>query len=363
MLSSKRSERDRSLPRAHRRQSPLDFEPSDAHYTLIRSPKDLRRLTAEIARGTRSYPIVGLMLQDAHDRPVLTAQELRAIAEAETRIYLIIGDYLIRRIDRTHGARIKLGEGVVAVWWPVLQAQAAPAAHDTSRDAMLAQFARELDLSRPGVRGEIVRLEEARASLESQLAETRESYRRLEQERRTLVFDEIAQTTRADTAEQMLDEALRELQSLTDAGLDSDELQLVARMGPEDRLHRLIFREWMRLTPADRREQPLSYIFGPRFIDTVEQNADISRDRLARVCAMIACGRRHAGLEIHALRRGRGPNAEPLMRADGAKAYRARVTTSTPNTPSASRLHFWTQGSMIEFGSLGQHDDFSIPDA
>lgn len=330
----------------------------DASYTLVRSPKDVRRLIAEILRDTRDYPIIGLTLREGEARPTLTPQEVRAIAGERTRIYLIVGDYLLQRLQRAQGTKLGPARGAVWVWW------AECGACDAGCSNAFQQFAHELELSRPAVRREIERLADALASIEHELAEGRESNSGLKRDLRAAELDDRRATARAEAAEQKLEEARAYLKSLKDAGLDSDELRMIAQMDPEDRLHRLIFREWMRLTPSDRREHQLSYTFGVRFVAMVEGHPDIPRDRLAWVCAMIACGRKPVGLDVHALRKGNGGNNQQVVRADGAKAWRARITTNTPNAPAASRLHYWTHASSrVEFGSVGHHDDFSIPPA
>jgi hypothetical protein len=324
--------------------------------TLVRSPKDVRRLMAEIYRDTRDYPIVGLALRGGEAEPALMPREVRAVAGQETRIYLIVGDYLLRRLQKTQGTELSVARGVVWVWWPGF---VQGIDHDASRSIVLQQFAREFELSRPVVRSEIERLVDARASLERELAEARESSSGLKRDLRAADLDGLRATARAEAAELGLEEARTYLGSLKNAGLDDDELRMIAQMSPEDRLHRLIFREWMRLTPSDRREYQLSYSFGVRFVATAEEHRDIPRDRLAWVCAMIACGRKPAGLDVHALRKGNGGNDPQVVRADGAKAWRARITTSAPNAPAATRLHFWTRassGAGIEFGSVGSHD-------
>jgi hypothetical protein len=326
---------------------------SDAGYTLVRSSRDVRRLMAEISRAARDYPIVGITLRDGEAGPALTPQEVRAVAGERARIYLIVGDFLLRRLHRAQGAKL----GPAWVWWPECST------HEAGCGNALQQFAREFELSRPVVQSEIERLVDGRASLERELAEARESSNDLKRDLRAAEFDGLQATARAEAAELGLEEARAYFRSLEDAGLNDDELRMIAQMSPEDRLHRLIFREWMRLTSSDRRELQLSYSFGVRFVATAEEHRDIPRDRLAWVCAMIACGRKPAGLDVHALRKGNGGNDPQIVRADGAKAWRARITTSAPNAPVASRLHFWTHsdgGAGVEFGSVGSHDS-SIP--
>jgi hypothetical protein len=327
-------------------------------YTLVRSPKDVRCLIAEIIRETRDYPIIGLTQRDGEARPALTPQEVRAVAGERTRVYLIVGDYLLRRLQRGEGTKLGAACGAAWVWWPECGAL------DPGSSSGPQQFSHEFELSRPIVRREVERLAGELATSGHELAEAREGNIGLKRDLRAAEIDKRRAVVRAEAAEQMLEEAQAYLKSLEDADLDSDELRMIAQMDPEDGLHRLIFREWMRLTPSDRREHQLSYVFGVRFVATVEQHRDIPRDRLAWACAMIACGRKPAGLDVHPLHKGNGGNDSQVVRADGAKAWRARITTNAPNAPAASRLHFWIHSrgkAGVEFGSVGYHDDFSIP--
>jgi hypothetical protein len=341
------------MPRAeHPPRSPWSF-PDDSH-TLVRSQKDVRRLIAEILRDTRDYPIIGLTLRDGEASPALTPQEVRAVAGERTRIYLIVGHYLLQRLQRAQGTKLGPAREAVWVWWPECGAR------DPGRSSTFQRLAHELELSRPVVRREIERLADTLVSTGQELAEGRESNSGLKRDLRAAEIDKRRAVVRTEAAEQKLEEARAYLKSLKDAGLDGDELRMIAQMDPEDRLHRLIFREWMRLTPSDRRAHQLSYAFGVRFVATVEKHRDIPRDRLAWACAMIACRRKPAGLDVHPLRKGNGGNDSQVVRADGAKAWRARITTSAPNVPAASRLHFWIHpggGAGVEFGSVGYHDD------
>jgi hypothetical protein len=347
-----------STPRAER--TPCSPESSqESSYTLVRSARDVLRLIAEIIRATRDYPIVGVTQRDGEARAALTPQEVQAVTGERTRVYLIVGDYVLRRLERAEGPKFGAACGTAWVWWPECRVR------DAGTSSGLEQFAPEFELSRPAVRGELDRLAGELATSGHELAEAREGNIGLKRNLRAAEVDERRAVVRSEAAEQMLEEARAYLKSLKDAGLDSDELRMIAQMELEDRLHRLIFREWMRLTPSDRREHQLSYVFGVRFVATVEQHRDIPRDRLAWACAMIACNRKPAGLDVHPLRKGNGGNDPQVVRTDGAKAWRARITTNVPNAPVASRLHFWinaTGGAGVEFGSVGYHDDFSIPD-
>lgn len=104
------------------------------------------------------------------------------------------------------------------------------------------------------------------------------------------------------------------------------------------------------------------------FLDSVRALEGVSVDKIVEVCAQVACGRAHRlpGREVHVLRASdRGPG---IVRADDdAKAWRCAIQV---NTPSARRLHWWeipgahdqhSDSRVIEFASVGLHDDLSIP--
>jgi hypothetical protein len=113
------------------------------------------------------------------------------------------------------------------------------------------------------------------------------------------------------------------------------------------------------LTAADRRSHRLGeYVFGPRFLATVEVNrAAAPWDRVAFVCAMVACGRaeRLAGLEPQPLpdvaqSRKRRRNE----RDDGAKGWLCKLGAG----PGAKRLVYWTHpGGRVEFDAIRGHDE------
>jgi hypothetical protein len=190
----------------------------------------VRRLIAEILRDNRVYPIIGFMLSDGKARPVLTPQEVRGIASERTRVYLIVGEY-----QRVQGTKLGPACGPARVWWPEYGARA------TGSSSGLQHFGHELELSRPAVRREIDRLAGDLATSGHKLAEAHESNIGLKRDLRAAEIDERRAVVRADAAQQMLGETRAYLKPLEDAGLDSNELRMIAQMDQEDRLlHRLI---------------------------------------------------------------------------------------------------------------------------
>jgi hypothetical protein len=162
----------------------------DAGLVVVRSQPALRGLEADLRSGDRAQPVVGLACLEEINEPVLAAQRVREIVGAGPRIYYVPGAYLLRRLQGRLGHRLALPAGGARVWWPGLCKGSDPAAHplvlalDSESEAdMLAEFARQFDLSRPFVRGEIQVIEDARRLAEDELAQAREQNRAITIER------------------------------------------------------------------------------------------------------------------------------------------------------------------------------------
>jgi hypothetical protein len=208
----------------------------------------------------------------------------------------------------------------------------------------LIEFKRAYELSRPVVRREVKLVEDARAVLNDQLARTQERIREVEQQLRDTKIARHTEATRADRAQARLRKT----------GEEQGE------MGCELALHGLIAKEWRALTPADRRAHPLGgYVLTPQFVEMVEQQPELAVERVAWVCAMIACRYAQAlgGIAPHALLDA--PRGTQIERDDGAKAWRASLKRIAPAAP---RLHYWIRpDGVIEYAAVGHHDTLASP--
>lgn len=301
----------------------------------IRSAKELRRLSEEIGSDARLHPIVVFVLSARQAGLELTPQEVRAIVEVGATVYLVSSAELTHRLAALNGVRLSLAHGFAWVWWPTAD----------ERSPGQLELVDQLDLSRPAARREIERLtlrldesERAAGHLPSVLADVKSGA-------------SSSGDTVLDFAEVSVLDAWTRLQVFRDVGLDSRELEGVDR---EDRLHWMIFREWMRLTSFDRRAHPLGYVFGPQFLAFVERLQRVEDDGLAWACAMVACGVESAQLKLRAVAGKMGSQAEQLSRADGARAWEAEVASAgRPDDTWKLRLLCWKPPSgYIEFGSV-----------
>lgn len=214
----------------------------------------------------------------------------------------------------------------------------------------------------PKASGQVAGQDPRLALATSERDEARSERARVERELAEAVRERDRALPRASTAER----DLRELREPADSVVVSVDPR------PEDRdaetaFHVSMTEKWAgALSPTDRREHPLgAYRLGWEFLDSVEGLADPPVERVAWVCAMVACGRAReiGGLELHPLRTGMG--GEDAQRSgsrssDGALAWRCALKRGKP---AAARLHFWKlPDGIIEFASVGTHDAYGIPE-
>jgi hypothetical protein len=152
-----------------------------AGLVIVRDLQALTGMEADLRSRERAQPVVGLACAEEIAAPALAAQRVREIVGVGPRIYYVPGAYLLHRLRGMLGGNLALPAGGARVWWPGISTRCDPAAHplvlalDSEGQAdMLAEFARQFDLSRPLVRGEIALIEGARRLAEEELAQARE---------------------------------------------------------------------------------------------------------------------------------------------------------------------------------------------
>ena len=150
----------------------------------------VRDLSAYLLSADRVQVVVGLAPSLEADEPVLQVEGVRAVVGAGPRIYYLPDEYALRRLQGRLGQRLALTVGGVRVWWPGLARRCDPGEHPLvlaldgePREAVLAEFEREFNLSRPSVRGEFRLIEDARGLAEREcsqaLARARQAERAL----------------------------------------------------------------------------------------------------------------------------------------------------------------------------------------
>jgi hypothetical protein len=323
--------------------------------------KDLRRLTGELRRTDRDYPVVVLAPGDPAGEPAFHPSEIRERLDPQIPVYVLGSPDLSRRLEQTLGLALAVGGRDARVFWPGVGRDSDPAEHplvpaqsENDRRDPVDRLIVALDQSRPTVRGHVADIQGRLERREQQATDT------LAQLRQARAETEDA-LRRAEAAERDRDTLKRQLAALHEAGLDADELDAVAGMDAEALMQRLICREWLTsLQVADRREHLLAgYRLGPMFMSSVEERrVSTPRPRVAFACAMVACGRAGelAGLEPHPWREGKmsGSGDDPqTVRADGAKGLMCNLGHGR----GAARLFYWTlPDGIIEFDSMRNHD-------
>ena len=303
--------------------------PGAQELIVVRTKPAARSLEAFLV-GERDRPVVVLSQSPETLRPALDPAAVRQVIGSGCRIYYIPGEFLLRRLQGTLGRSLAVPRSGARIFWPGLSSRSKPEDHplvmvlqDESETDARREFARQFDLSRPNVRREIAVIEDARALLQHQLELALEDNRQIAQQLRDTKIERHDALTRATAAEERL------------AGPDG----ALHALSCEEQLHTLIVREWISaLTPADRRAQPLApYVLAPGFVEMIERQPEIPIERLAWVCAMVACGYAPAltGLAPHPLLAA--PGGPQLERAEIGKGWRCNLKR---NAPSGPRLHY-----------------------
>jgi hypothetical protein len=321
--------------------------------------RDLRRLTGELRRPDRDYPVVVVATGDSPGGPAFHPSEIRSRLDLQVPLYVLGSADLSRRLEQTLG--LAVGGGDARVFWPGVGRGCDPAEHPlvpaycgSDRRDPVDRLILALDQSRPTVRGHVADIQGRLERREQQASDTLAQLRQARGETEDAL-------RRALAAERELVTLGRQLAALREAGLDTAELEAVAGMDGEALMQRLICREWLSsLGSADRREHLLGgYRLGPVFLASVEDRRIATpRARVAFVCAMVACGRASdlAGLEPHPWREGKlsGSGDDPqTVRADGGKGLMCNLGHGR----GAARLFYWAlPDGTIEFDSVRNHD-------
>jgi hypothetical protein len=310
----------------------------------------LKSLEAYLLSSDREQPVVALTQSLESEEPVLASGDVRAIVGGDVRIYYLPEEHLLQSLQSVLGRSLALPQGAARIWWPGLNTRSDPSDHplvlelDGQPQAhTLAELARQFDLSRPRVRREIKLIEDTRRLTEHELAQAREQVEAIEERLRDTQVERHEEATRADAAEVRVKSGAQGLSVLS----------------CEERLHTLISREWLgSLSAGERRAHPLgAYVLTPELVATIEGQPDLPEDRLAWVCAMVACGLACGLSEIAPDPQISAPLATQLERADGAKAWCCRLEQNAAGMPL---LHYWMRADRtVEFAGVDYSDELA----
>jgi len=128
---------------------------------------------------------------------------------------------------------------------------------------------------------------------------------------------------------------------------------------PENQLRYEIEQYWLRTVPENERAEAslTGYVLGLDFLDSLAAIQVVGRGAVVAAIVDVLTGLATVknGRRAHRQRVGRGGGTAPLLRADGASAWRCDIRSSTPAAP---RLLWWalTDGG-IELAKATVHDD------
>jgi hypothetical protein len=221
--------------------SPLaaNLGPLSLHSTLIgerpaiiEEEHALLDLEARLLDPDRAQPVVAIALYEDTDETALWHQELRPILGPETQIRFI-AEELLGRLREGLGRKLALSPESARIWWPGLSSRSDPGDHPLvlaldgeRRTDVIAEIARQFDLSRPHVRRELKLIEDARALAEHRLAETVEQEQRTAERLRDAHRERHRESARAQAAEARLKDALQQLAAYREEPLLASRSQL-----------------------------------------------------------------------------------------------------------------------------------------
>ncbi|WP_370372675.1 hypothetical protein [Catenulispora sp. GP43] len=123
-----------------------------------------------------------------------------------------------------------------------------------------------------------------------------------------------------------------------------------------------IEQHWLSTLPEkERAAHPLvEYLLGPEFLDSLAVLQVVRREAVLTAVVDVLTGQVSVknGRRTHRQRVGRGGGTAPLVRADGAAAWRCDIRNSTPAAP---RLLWWVlPDGRIELAKAAVHDDHAM---
>jgi hypothetical protein len=344
------------------RDEPAGQDLPDMGWVVVDSGRELRTMCAEILRPGREHPVVGVSCLVGGSESLVDPIRVREVIGPGIPVY-VIHARLTRALGGMLPTRHDVRGGAVRVWWPGVGQDSDPMEHPLILDdgrgnfeqRALERLAHELRLRSP---------EPVELSHEQQLVlAERQRERAVERSRELEVQLGITRRELAQARAQAGEARLRTLPAdtpspagTTDPLVTTAEQERAASLDSAQQMSMLICEQWVRHlpNPSDRAQRPLEgYTFNPGFLHTVEQ-ASTPTERVAWVCAMVACGLAPQlnGLNPHPLLTGSG--GRQIVRGDGARGWRCHLKYAS----GGQRLHYWTHSSgLVEFERVGNHDD------
>lgn len=143
-----------------------------------------------------------------------------------------------------------------------------------------------------------------------------------------------------------------------------DQLEVLSRPAfadPETQLRHDIWLRWLHQIPEEERATRAlrTYTVGPDFMDSLSLDK-VTRTRLLAVVVDVLTADvfSHPSRQPHQQQATKGNGSRPLVRSDGATAWRCHLKSGTPSAP---RLLWWEKrDGSVELGRTAVHDDLRL---
>lgn len=139
---------------------------------------------------------------------------------------------------------------------------------------------------------------------------------------------------------------------------DTRDARIARWASREDWIGHELYVAWVdRVAPAERSEWPLGdYTIGADFASSLAALDEGQFDKCVRTVLDVVTGRarNNGSRRVHPLRTGDGAEDRDVVRADGARCFRASIENGTP---AARRLHYWQLADgRVELSRVVTHD-------
>jgi hypothetical protein len=328
---------------------------TDRPYFAVRTHPDVAELADLLLDPAREDLVVVLTSRTGEREPSLDVEDVRAIVGPSASIYFLPTGRLSLDLGERAPDRRGPYNGSLRVWLPGVGTQGHPREHPQVFDPTGEYGPRSLRQLAYGLR-EAFRMRELAPEVDPVAAHRSLELIRITDEAETAKHGYEQQLAHA---REERDEALRSEREAERRLRIADRDRGSARTGtqdPEGALMELILQRWLEsLSRDERTRHPLGpYVLGPDFVRCAEGLSNLVRDRLAYVCAMIACERVESLAALaqsplppngHAHHDRDSPNGS-------ASAWQCSLTRQDSQTPPAVRYLRLADGT-IKFSGMG----------
>jgi hypothetical protein len=315
--------------------------------------EEIPDLVALLVDPLRKLPVVGLSTRPGEDRPPVNPRSLGDLLEGRAHVVALRTGPVTRTLAEALPVReLVVYEGCARVWWPGIGPNTDPFQHPLLKpNGSSGDLARRIvekvwdgrpasEENKEDMRELLCEMEEAKRDTErfrQELSNTRQQLQRLQKRTRHAAGDAPGADGEADA-------------------LSSPAAFLAALYGTIAQIYEA----------HDMGELTLKAVkVGEKFLESVRALQGIPAGKVLEVAAHVVTGRAESmpGLGLHPLRTGPGGTSPRVRATDDAKAWRCALQVGAA---SARRLHYWSvpgvAGGLIEFASVGVHDDLAIPE-